>query len=280
MAPVQAAAYRPLPPRPLAKPERSGWWTAAGWAAALAGCVLFGVLVIRWAAEVDRRAAAEKAEMAREEEHMRKVIAWVQDTTGTAPLPGSADRPAPTSDRAKRPWVIGRMLEDHWLWERQIMASHGYSPNEPPKAWGTGRYQGSARSYPEVGKFLEGRVAALAEIEELAAAFMEERTAALARESGMPVWEVQELFSPDYAGTEWYEEEAAEAMLAFHRHLVRIDPRVQYEARTDRLLFDDEDEMRRAEELETKLRSAMDVWKQAREKRTAEGVAALYREIQ
>jgi hypothetical protein len=279
-APSYPAAYR-LAPRISPKAEkRPAWATVAGWAAVLAGCALFALLLFRWSAEVDRRVATEEAEMKGEEEHMRKVIAWMQDTTGTVALPGGADRPAPTSDRAKRAWVVGRMLEDQWMWEQQMLAQHGANPQEPPRGWGTGHYQANARSYPNVGKYLEGRVAALAEIEELSAAWMEERTAALARESGMPAWEIQDMFSPEFGGSEWYEEEAAEASLAVHRHLVLVDPRVQYEARTDRLLFDREDEMRRADELEAKLRSAFDVWKQAQEKGNAEAVAALYREIQ
>jgi hypothetical protein len=278
-APIHPAAYRP-PPRPSPLEEkRPAWAAVAGWAAVLAGCALFVLLLFRWSAEIDRRAAAEKAEMTREEEHMRRVIAWAQDTSSTAPFPGSADRPAPTSDRAKRKWVISRMLEDQWMWERQILTRHGADLDGPPRSWGTGRYQANARSYPEVGKHLEGHVAALAEIEASSAAWMEERTAALARESGIPDWEVRGMFADGFAGVDQEEERLAGAMLEVHRHLVRVDPRVRYEARADRLLFDDEDEMRRAQELETKLRSAVDVWKQARDRRQTEVIGDLYREI-
>ena len=279
-APGPAAAYRPLPPRPPAKPERSGWWTAAGWGAALAGCVLFGLLLIGWAAEIDRRVAAEKAELARDEEHLRKVIAWARDTSDAGPLPGGAGRPAPTSDRAKRAWVIGRMLEDEWVWKQGILVRHGADPLEPPRAWGTARYQANARSYPEVGRHLEGRVAALAEIEGSAAAWLEEHAAALERESGMPAREIRSFFSRDFGRVPEDQTRAADAMLEIHRHFVRVDPRVRYEAGTGRVLFASRDELRRTEELAAKLRSAMDDWKRAEEKRTAEGVAALYRELQ
>jgi hypothetical protein len=278
-APTYPAAHRPAPRFSPNEEKRPLWPAVAGWAAALAGCALFVLLLAGWGAEVDRRAAAEEAEMTREEEHMRKMIAWAQDTTGTAPFPGSADRPAPTADRAKRKWVISRMLEDGWMRERQILARHGASPDGPPRGWGTGRYEANARSYPEVGKHLEGRVAALAEIEASSAAWMEERTAALARESGLPAWEIRGMFSPDFAGVEPDEKRVADAMLAVHRHLVRVDPRVRYEAAADRILFRRENDLARANKLSAELKSAIDASNRAQDTRQAKMISALYREI-
>lgn len=279
MALAYPAPLRPLPPRRPPEPERPGWITAAGWAAAVAGCALFGLLFFRASAAADRRAATEKEEMAREEEHMRKVIAWVQDTSTSAPPPGSAGRPVPTSDAARRVWVISRMHEEHWTWSRGILARHGVG-DEPPAAWGTGRYQANARSYPQVETYLEGRVAAMEEIEKSSTDWLDERVAALALESGMSVVEVHNIFSRDFGGVKWDEKRVADAMLEVHRHLVRVDPRVSYEARGDRVLFEREDDLRRTEELAAKLDAAIADWKRGQETRLADGVAALYREIE
>src|ERR1700741_2490400 len=64
-----AAAYRPIPPRPPEEPERPGWQTAAGWAAAVVVCGLFALFLFRASTSADRR-ATEKDEIAQEQEHL------------------------------------------------------------------------------------------------------------------------------------------------------------------------------------------------------------------
>lgn len=286
MAPVSHAAYRPAPPRPAPprppeEPERPRWLTAAGWAAAVAGCVLFALFLFRASAAADRR-AAEEAEIAREEEHRRKVDAWIQDTSANAPVPESAGRPVPTSDRAKQMWVISRMLVDRSLWEREVVERHGARDDRSPAAWGTPRYVAyvaNARAYPEVGTYLEGRAAAIAELEKTSAAWVEERTAALARESGMPVSEIRDIFPRDFAGVARDEAPEVDAMLEIHRHLVRVDPRVQHGG-GNRLLWEREDDARRFEELLAKQNDAVAASNQARVRRLARERAALSRVIE
>jgi hypothetical protein len=276
MAPVSYAAYRPAP-RPPAEPERPwwrtvrGWGGAAGWAVIVGALVLLAVSFVRGSAEAGRR-ATEEAEMKREQEHLRLVNAWVQDTSVNAPPPDSAGRPAPTSDRAKRMWVISRMLVERSLWEREIMKRHGVGGRGTPAAWDTPRYQASARDYPEVGTYLEGRVAAFAEMEKDSAAWMEERVAALARESGMPASEIREILPRGLSGVTPEERREADVMLEVHRHYLRIDPWVRY-AGGERLLYERPDETRVTDALVEKLHAAYAATNQARDRLTRERVA-------
>ncbi|HEX8695514.1 MAG TPA: hypothetical protein VF746_24085 [Longimicrobium sp.] len=271
MAPVPHAAYRPAAPRPPEKPERFGWATAAGWAVIVAGGVLFALFVFRANAAAERR-AAEEVEVAREKEHRRKVDAWLRDTSASAPVPESAGRPVPTSDQAKRMWVINRMLVDRSVWEREVMERHGVEDDRPPPVdWGLSRYTAyvaNARAHPEVGTYLEGRAAAIAEIEQTSAAWLEERIAALARESGMPASEIRDIFPRDFAGAARDQAREVNAMLEIHRHLVRVDPRVQHGGGV-RLLWDREADARRFEELLAKQNDAVAASTQARARRLA-----------
>ncbi len=258
LAPVSCAAYRPAPPRPP-EPERPWWRTGGGWlnAAALvvlvAGGVLLAQFFFRASAEADRR-ATEKTEVARETVHLLTVDAWAQDTSGNTPVPESAGRPVPTSARAKRMWVVSRMLVDHTVWKQQVMARHGIEDNRLPAAWGTARYYANARAYPEVGRYVEGHAAATAEIEKTSGAWMEEHVAALARESGMPAREIRDIFPPGFERLPPGKARFSDVLLEMHRQLVRMDPRVHH-AGGDQLRYEREDDVRRVEELEAELRA-------------------------
>ncbi|HEU4453852.1 MAG TPA: hypothetical protein VFR81_12375 [Longimicrobium sp.] len=273
-----ALAYRPAPPRPP-EPERpwwrtgAGWGTAAGWAAVVAVCVLAGLFVLRLSGEADRKAAAE-AEEAREVEHMLEVDAWTRDTSFNAAVPGGARRPVPTSDAAKRMWVMSRMLVDRRVREREVEERHGVRNGRLPKAFDTPHYRANARSYPEVGRYLEGRAAAFAEIEKTSAAWMEERIAALARESGLPAPEIRDLFPRGFAGAAPGEERTIAALLEMHRHLVRVDPRVR-SAGGNLLTSEREDDLRRLHALEVKIEEAAAARIQGKTRKSAEDVAAM-----
>lgn len=268
MAPISCAAYRPTPARPPQEPERpawrtaAGWLNAAGWAVIVAGCVLFALFFVRASAEAKRR-AAEEAEVAREEEHRRKVIAWTRDTSATAAVPGGAGRPAPTSDPAKRLWVVNRLLEDQWVWRRGILEQHGASAHEPPRGWDTAPYRANARAYPQVAKYLEGHLAAMVEIERSSPAWLDAHAAVLARESGIPAREIRDMFLRDFGGVAWDERRVADARLELHRHCVRVDPRVHHAGGT-RMLYERENDLRRTQELETALNNAYAQWQRAR----------------
>ena len=279
MAPVSLAASRPAPPRPPAEPERpwwrtpGGWMNAAGWGVIVAGCVLLAIGFVRSSAAADRR-ATERAEVAREKEHLRNVNVWIQDTSANAAVPESASRPVPTSDRARRMWVVNRMLVDRSVRERELMERHGVKGYTPPAAWETARYQANARTYPEVGRYLEGRVAAIAEIETTSDAWMEERAAALARESGLPLEEIRGIFPSDFARGTAEETRLADAMLQVHRHLARIDPRVRH-AGGDQLLYERVDDARRFEALVVNMNDAAALVKHAQKRRRDRQNAAL-----
>ena len=278
MAPASYAVYRPAAPRPPEKPERAGWSTFAGWAVVLAGGVLCALIFFRWSAEVDRR-GVEKDEVAREQEYIRRVNVWMQDTSATAPPPERADTAVPGSERAKRMWVISRMLVDRSLRERELLERHGVRGHTSPAALATTRYQANARSHPEVGRYLEGRVAAIAEMEKTSAAWMEERVAALARESGLPAAEIRALFPSGFAGVGPEEARLANGMLEMHRHFVRMDPRVQYGG-GNQLLYEREDDVRRTTELAARLNAHAVAATQARERRFARERVALSRMFQ
>jgi hypothetical protein len=271
-APASYAGYRPAPPRPE-EPERPGWLTAAGWVAAVAVCALFALFLYRLSTEADQNAAGE-AEMAREQEHMVRVVRWMQDTSASAPVPESAGRPVPASDLPKRLWAISRMLVDGRVWEREVMERHGAGNGRPPAAWSTPGYLTNARAHPEVGTYLEGRAAAIAEIEKTSDAWLEERAAVLARESGLPASEIRGIFPGAFVGVASDEARMTDAMLQMHRHMVRVDPRVR-PAAGDRQLWEREDDYRRFEELVEELNDATASFQQARGKRVDEQVTAL-----
>ncbi len=277
MVPAAPAAYQPLPPRPPEPPERR-WLTIAGWVAVAAVGALVVLFFFRVSTEADRR-ATEKAEMTREAEHLYALRAWLQDTSANAPVPGGAGRPVPTTERAKWAWVIGRMFLDRALWEREVLERHGARSRVPPAAWMTARYQADARAYPQVGRYLEGRVAAIAELEKGSAAWLEERNAALARESGLPARETRDIFPSFLGNTAADEARMANAMLEIHRHLVRVDPRVHH-AGGDWLRWERDEDQRRLEGLVAKLNDAVAHGNQIRMQRLVNERAALSRVIQ
>ena len=254
IAPAAVAAHRTLPPRPPPPPPRPWWRSAAEWAVLVAVCVLVGTFLYRQFNTVAQH-ATEKEEVKREAEHLLKVAVWAQDTTGNAPVPESAGRPVPTSARAKRIWVVSRISVDATLWRRQILKRHGVKSDRLPAAWVTGRYQANARAHPEVGRYLEGRIAAIVEIETAAGAWVEERILALSRESGLPAREIRQFFRSDYVHMSPGELPRAQAMLDMHRHLVRIDPRVHHEGGNE-LRFEREEDVRRFQQLEEAVNNA------------------------
>jgi hypothetical protein len=252
--------------------------TAAAWVATLAVFGVIALLFFRLSGEVDQR-ATEEDEVKQEQEHLLRVNVWVQDTSANATVPDSAGRPAPTSVPAKRIWAISRMLVDRALWEREILERHDAKGYASPAAWGTPQYWGNARAHPEVGTYLEGRAAAIAEMQKTSAAWMEARTAALARESGLPVQEIRDIFPGNFADVTPDEARLANLMLEMHRHLVRVDPRVHHAGGTE-LRWEREDDLRRAEELVARLNDAETAARQARDRWLAAQMSAFARVIQ
>ena len=269
---------RPLPPRPAPKPERPWWRTAVDWAVLVAVCAVVGTFFYRLSTNTDR-AVTEKEEVAREIEHLIDLRVWGQDTTGQAPPPASAARPVPTTTRAKRIWVLSRMTVDGTLWTREVMKRHGLASEKLIAAWSTGQYQANARAHPEVGKHLEARLAAITEIDKTAAAWTEEHIAALARESGLPASEIRDIVPPEAVHPAPGAVRLAEALLDLHRHLVRIDPRVEYAGGRE-LRFQREEDLRRFQELIRAANEAAVALDQARQAKAAAHGAAFNRVIE
>lgn len=268
-------AYRPSPPRPPQEPEGSPWRTAAGWVFLLAFLAVCGTFFYRVSSGIDQHALAE-AEVEREHEHVGTALAWVQDTLPTTPAPESG--PVPTTPVAKRMWVIRRMEVARAVWEREIRARHGASGFNPPAPWPSVQYQGNARSHPALATWFEGRVAAASEIRQASAAWIDERTATLAKESGMPAAEIAAIFPRDHGGVPEAEAKLAEAMLEVHRHLVNTDPWVR-PGEGHSLAYQREDDLRRYTELAQKQDEATESTNVARARRIATLVAALPRAI-
>ncbi|HEU4558416.1 MAG TPA: hypothetical protein VFS20_11225 [Longimicrobium sp.] len=277
LAPVSPAAYGAVPPRPPAPPERR-WTAVAGWLVLVAILALGGLIFFRWSTAADQR-ATEQAEVAREREHLVAVSSWVQNSSATGPAPESAGRPVPTSQRGKRMWVVGRMVVDHMVWRQEVMERHGFTDYELPEAMGTPQYQANARAYPQVGKYVEGRAAAVAEIQNSADAWMGAHTAALAQESGMAFVEIRHLFPPGFVRLPAGEARASNALLELHRQLVRMDPRVHY-AGANQLRFEREDDMRRFHELEAEVNEALTAARRDAERKSAMETVALTRAVQ
>ena len=265
-------AYRPPPPRPPQEPEGSSWRTAAGWVLLLAVLAVCGIFFYRVSAGIDQHALAEE-EVEREDEHVRRAVAWVQDTVPSE-VPESG--PVPTSDVAKRMWVIRRMLVDRAVWEREVMERHGVRRFSLPAAWNTVHFQANARAYPEVARYVDGLVAATKEIQATSPRWIGERTAALARESGVPESEIAYVFPRDGRGVPAEDARAADTMRKVHRHLVNMDPRVQ-PGGGDRILYERKEDMLRVIELTRELNEATESASEAREQRFASEFSAIPR---
>jgi hypothetical protein len=265
-------AYRPPPPRPPQEPEGSPWRTAAGWVLLLAVLTVCGIFFYRVSAGIDQHALAE-AEMEREDEHVRRAVTWVQDTVPSE-VPESG--PVPTSDVAKRMWVIRRMLVDRTVWERQVMERHGARRFSLPAVWNTVHFQANARAYPEVAKYVDGLVAATEEIRATYPRWIGERTAALARESGVPESEIAYVFPRDGRDVPAEEARAADMMRKVHRHLVNMDPRVQ-PGGDDRIRYERKEDMLRVLELTREMNEASESASEAREQRFAIEFSAIPR---
>jgi len=265
-------AYRPPPPRPPQEPEGSPWRTAAGWVFLMAVLAFGGTFFYRVSAGMDQAARAE-AEMVEEDEHVRRAAAWVQDTL-PSPVPESG--PVPTSDVAKRMWVIRRMLVDRTVWEREVAERHGIKSFSLPTVWNSPDFQANARAYPEMTRYVNGRVAVAAEIQKTSARWIDERTAALARESGVPAAEIAAIFPRDGGGVPEADARVADAMMKAHRHLLDMDPRVE-PAGGDRLSYDRKDDMLRIHDLMRQLNEAMEIANEAREQRLASEFSAIPR---
>jgi hypothetical protein len=211
--------------------------------------------------------------MVREDEHVRRAAAWVQDT-----LPSSVPEsgPVPTSDVAKRIWVIRRMLVDRTVWEREVAERHGIKSFNLPTVWNSPDFQANARAYPEVARYVEGLVAAAEETRTTSPRWIDERTAALARESGVPAAEIAAIFPRDGGGVPEADARAADAMMKAYRHLVNMDPRVQ-PGGGDRLLYERKDDMFRIHELMQQLNEVRESANEAREQRLASEFSAIPR---
>jgi hypothetical protein len=223
--------------------------------------------------------ATEEAEMKREREHTMVVDAWLAAPTPNTPPPDSTRWPVPTSVRAKRLWVANRLLVDRAAWGHAVMKRHGITGYEQPAAWKTAAFQANARSYPDVAAFVNGRAAALAELEKASDGWMAERTAALSRQSGLPAAEIRALLPSDFARHAPEELRLMEAMQDFHRHLVRMDPRVR-PAGGNELRFEDEEDARRFQELAINLDRANALTGEAQAKRLRSQAATLRRLMQ
>jgi hypothetical protein len=259
------------------KPERPGWRTAFDWAVLVAVCALVGTFFYRLSVGSDQ-AATEKAEVAREIEHLIDLGVWGQDTTGKAQPPESAARPVPTTVRAKRIWVMNRMAVDGTLWRRDVMKRHGLTSEKMIAAWETGQYQANARAHPEVGRHLEARLAAITELEKTAAAWTDEHIAALARESALPASEIRDIIPPEPVRPPPGEVRLVEALLEIHRHLVRIDARVEYAGGRE-LRFQREEDLRRFQQLIAAAGEAAAAVDQGRQAKAAKQAAAFNRLI-
>ena len=121
-------------------------------------------------------------------------------------------------------------------------------------------------------------MAAIAEIESAYAAWLEERIAALARESEMPAGEIRDILPPDFAGAARDEAAPANATLALHRYLVQVDPRVDHGG-GDELLWERGEDLKRMEELVASLNAAVDSSNAVRERRITREAAAISREL-
>jgi hypothetical protein len=173
-------------------------------------------------------------------------------------------------------WVIRRMLVDRAVWEREVMERHGVRRFSLPAVWNTVHFQANARAYPEVARYVDGLVAATKEIQATSPRWIGERTAALARESGVPESEIAYVFPRDGRGVPAEDARAADMMRKVHRHLVNMDPRVQ-PGGGDRIVYERKEDMHRVLELTREMNEATESASEAREQRFASEFSAIPR---
>jgi hypothetical protein len=200
-------------------------------------------------AEVDEQVAALRA-------------AALGDSTAAASPDSLAPAPPPRGVNARKAWVMRRLAEDGRAYLQTIRERHGVHSAEPLAATLTRRYTADAGSHPEVGRYWESHAAALAEIRQRYPGWAEAHMVELAGEADLPrqyIAGMREGFR-ERAGEEvemfTAMEELGAAGLAYHRHLVSVDERVNYDAGRDAAVFDSDAELARTNELNARLRAA------------------------
>jgi hypothetical protein len=205
--------------------------------------------------------AADRAELDEQVAGLRAAAPW--DSTAAASPDSLAPTPPPRGVDAKKVWVMRRLAEDGPAYLQTIRERHGVHSAEPLDATLTPRYTADAGSHPEVGRYWEAHAAALAEIRQRYPGWAEARMVELAGEADLPrqyIAGMREGFR-ERAGEELEMftamEELGAAGLAYHRSLVSVDARVNYEAERDAAVFDSDAERTRTRELRERFNTAV-----------------------
>lgn len=203
------------------------------------------------------------------------------DTTGDLVAPSASSRP-PTSQDGKMIWALNQTLGEVSAHRAMIAAKHGIDPDSLPPAWGTAQYQANAASHPEVGRYWTAYRSFLAEYRTAYPAWLRARLGHHARVAGLRA-DVLRGFERGVAeGSTAQAEEiyslndaTAAAALEFHRFLVSVDARVQYDAESGRAMFTREADLARANELEGRVNTAAAALTRAQEANRQRGRARI-----
>lgn len=172
---------------------------------------------------------------------------------GSREAPSGPDRVAQVSSRYEA---------DLRRFANGVAVVSGVEYPRPPAGWHTARYAAAAGQYPGVERYWKRQIEYAAEMRRVLPAWSDSALRALGREAGMSGEQADAMLKAAEGGVtapaRWALELAVDsAALAYHRYLVSIDGRVSYDQATDRVIFDRQNEMERATQLEQRMQAAL-----------------------
>lgn len=209
------------------------------------------------------RAGTRREEVDREVSRTRGMVTAFRDSGGPGVEDGPSTSPPETED-AKLVWALNRALAEVPAHLKEVAGRYDVDPDHLPAAWGTARYTANATLHPEVERYWTGYQAYVADFRGSYPGWLKSRVTAHAREArvrpGMLHAYVQGMDRGMAGLTESetlvWADSTASAALAYHRFLVSVDERVNYDAARDAAMFDREADLARANALHDRLASA------------------------
>jgi hypothetical protein len=185
-----------------------------------------------------------------EKTEVEKQFAALQDLAADTSNPvDTADTPPEGSD-ARTLWATRKAMEDMVVHYESVARSHGVDTGTPPEAWLSAAYLADARRHPEVGSYFMRYQAYVREADSTLVPLLTKRMHARLVQSGLDASRVDRImrgFAREAARRAERQQFAsmlqlAEQALELDAYLVRADPRVHLDERTETALFDREAE--------------------------------------
>ncbi|HEU0052049.1 MAG TPA: hypothetical protein VFQ39_02685 [Longimicrobium sp.] len=190
----------------------------------------------------------------------RSLMSSLADSGNAGGVPGDAAAPPGGSQEAKLVWAMNRALAELPAYKTQVASRHGVDPDRLPAAWGTSRYMADASRHPEVERYWEGYRSYLADFRGSFRGWLETRIAEHARTAGVRARNMRAFTEgmgrgAELAGTETLilADSTAAAALDYHRFLVSVDDRIEYDPGQDMAMFERDADLDRANALQRRV---------------------------